>query len=47
MSNAMSLTPALSSRLSRSAWSRRGHGQTPIFSMDVASIATTTISPLA
>ena len=46
-SKAMSLTPAESRRLSRSAYSRRGHGQTPIRSMDGASIAITTIWPLA
>ena len=46
-SNTTSLTSALSSRRSSSAWRRRGQGQTPIFSIDGASIATTTMSPLA
>ena len=39
--------PALSSRRSSSAWSRRGHGQTPICSIEGASIAITTTSPVA
>ena len=42
-SNTTSCTPELSSRRSSSAWSRRGQGQTPIFSIEGASIATTTI----
>jgi hypothetical protein len=46
-SNATSRTPALSSRRSKSACSRRGQGQTPICSIEGASMATTTISPLA
>jgi hypothetical protein len=33
-SNTMSRTSALSSRRSKSAWRRRGRGQTPIFSID-------------
>src|SRR6202011_5626508 len=46
-SNTTSFTPALSSCRNNSACSRRGHGQTPTFSIEGASIATTTMSPPA
>ncbi len=46
-SKAISRTPAFSSCRIKLACSRRGQGQTPTFSIEGASIATTTISPLA
>ncbi len=46
-SNAISLTPALSSLSISSACSDRGHGHTPIFSIENGSIATSTMSPVA
>src|SRR5262245_22511207 len=46
-SKAMSVAPASESLLINFACSSRGHGQTPIASMEGESMATTTISPLA
>ena len=46
-SNTMSRTPAASSRPINSAWRLRGQGQTPTFSIEGESIATTTMSPVA